>query len=328
MRSSLLMGALLLGSTIITGPAWSGAIVRASADSGYESASADSSDDPNLVSEPFVSARAHATELSASSLATAGAIDSCFQTGNPAPGCVTIGTEVQVRSYASANGNAGYLRAAANSGDGGQGSASATLIDSITLTNPVIDVFIDVNAIGGASVVSPGQSVGQSSIFFSLFLDTPSPNLDQPQRIFLFSMEAFKDDEDSGFIAYLLDDPDNVADSGSSIPGSFDLEIDLSDPAFAGIFGLPGPAGFDLDGPLPLGFMLMTSAACFDDSNCFAQARVDNTLYIALDGASANGYSYPGRSVVGPPPTGIPAPASGLLLLSGLAALAGLRRRA
>jgi hypothetical protein len=304
-------------------------IVRASANSGIESASVDSSDDPNLANAPFVSARARATELSANSLAAAGAIDSCFQVGNPPPNCAIAGTDIRVNAYSSANGNSGTLRAAANSGDGGRGSASAALIDSIVLANPVIDIFIDVNAIGGGNAQSPGQSIGQSNILFSLFLNTPSPNLDEPQQIFLFALEVFKDDDDSGFLAYLLDDPDHIVDSGSSVPGSFHYEIDLSDDAFAEIFGLPGPGGFDLDGPLPLAFLLSTSAACFDDSNCFAQARVDNTLYIELEGTSANGYSYPGQQIIDPPPpTGIPEPATALMLLAGLAGIAsGARRR-
>lgn len=332
MRSGTVLAALILGSTFLSPPAWAEAIARAGANSGVESAAADSADNSALANEPHVSARARATELSANALSAAGAIDSCFQAGSPSPGCATVGTEISVTSYASANGNQGTLKASARASDGGHGSATAVLIDTITLASPVIDILLDLNSFTGALAQSPGQVTGSSSVFFSLFLDNrDDPNPDAPQSILLFTLEAFKDETESGFAAYLMDDPDGgTIDSGNSIPDSFHYEIDLTDPAFASLFGpiAPGfPSFYDLGEPLPLGFMLHADASC--SSNCFAEARIDKTLYIELEGESANGYAYPGKQiVVDPPPTGIPEPATALLLLAGIAGLAaGARRR-
>jgi hypothetical protein len=115
----------------------------------------------------------------------------------------------------------------------------------------------------------------------------------------------------------------DLIDSRTSVPGSFHYEVDL-----ARFFSFPGiPPANPADTPINLVFELEALADCDDAIPCSAESRLENTLYIKLDGTSESGYSYLGREIVDPPPTGIPAPASGLLVLAGLAAIAAFRRR-
>jgi hypothetical protein len=58
------------------------------------------------------------------------------------------------------------------------------------------------------------------------------------------------------------------------------------------------------------------------DDPCTAFANAGNTGYIITDAISAEGYSY-----LGPLQAAVPEPASGLVLLSGLAFGLALRRR-
>jgi hypothetical protein len=163
------------------------------------------------------------------------------------------------------------------------------------------------------------------------FADPTPDNLEDQGPTPIFGIEAFRRDSDEGidqgYAIYLLDSETPI-ETGSSIPGSFDFEIDLSDPAFAALFTSPFPpfpAPFSLDDPNLFEFTLVARASC-DDDPCSATSRLDETLYIELEGKSANGCSYLGRDAVDPPPTGIVEPASGLMLLGGLAALAATLR--
>lgn len=335
MRSGFTSAGLLLGFTFMAAPAWAEAIARASANSGSFSASANSANDPALVNEPHVSARARASDLSDSALAAAGNLNSCFQ-ALPNVNCGSVGTDVLVDAFAAANGNNGLLRAGARSSGGGRGSARATLRDTVTLSSPLIDINLHLNAPNGAPQASTANSIGTSELRFRLSIDTPNPSPDDPPDITLFAISTFRDDEGSFFSAgFGLEEDAVLLDSGTSIRESFHYEIDLTDPAFAGLFipvTLPGgfqiPPLFDLDDPLELNFELVAEAACFSNSDCLAQARAEETLYIKIDGESGNGYSYPGQQIVVDPPIGIPEPATALMLLAGLAGIAaGARRR-
>lgn len=322
--------ACALGSTLPVSPAQALAIVHASANSGVESASSDIPQ--NLEAEPHLSARARASAVSSSANVVAGPLPGC---GAPGQGCATLSNPPEAGAYASANGLNGTLKVGAQASDGGnaRASATATLIDSITLTNTAINIRLDINAFGAGNAQSPGQTQGDATLFFSMFFNTPSPNLDDPQRVFLFAIEVSEDAADKGYFAFLRDDPDLVVASGSSVPGNLEFTIDLADPVFADLFtGIgPLPGQFDLAGPLPLGFALSVSADC-DSDNCYSQARADESLYIKLSGTSANGYSYPGF-VPGtdpgpdPDPVGVMEPGTLLALIPAVLGLALVRTR-
>jgi hypothetical protein len=341
MHTKWLTAAIFLGVLGSAEPGWAAAIVQTSANAGngQPSSSLNSANNPALANEPYVSSVSHASELSASSTAAAGHVDTCF---NPPPGpnCVLAGTDRLVNTFASANGNKGTLRAGVhtyidNSLGGGftNGIARATLTDTITLTSPVIKISIDVT-----SFITKDTG-GDASFLFTMGFADPTPeNLEDQGATLLFSLEGFRDETgpqlEKGFIAYLLGEPENVFASGSSVPGLFNFEIDLSDPAFAALFeplfpDAPPPfnqPAFDLTGPNEWFFTLIADASC-DHDPCSATSRLEETLYVELEGESQNGYNYPGRQIVDPP-NEIPEPATGLMLLGGLAALAtGLRGR-
>lgn len=97
---------------------------------------------------------------------------------------------------------------------------------------------------------------------------------------------------------------------GASIPSDVSLTVDLS---FLGEFEFEIAADFSV----------------------FAEGRdgstsinADHSLYLKMDNVlSESGYTYAGRLVEEPPPTGIPAPPSFILSATGLAAFAWGRRR-
>jgi hypothetical protein len=336
MQARWLMAAALLGSVASAGPASAAAIVRTSANSGIQSSSVDTSEDPNLANAPHVSAVSHASENLASSTAVAGPLSTCFT--SVGPHCAIAVPDRFVNTFASANGNNGTLKAGVrtyidNSLGGGntQGIASARLTDTITLTNPVIKVSVDVTSF------ITNNTGGDASFQFSMGFADPTPdNLEDQGPTFLFTLEGFRRETgpelETGFIAYLLGEPENEYDSGNSVPGFFEFEIDLSDPAFAELFepqfpDAPPPfnqPAFDLAGPNEWFFSLTARASC-DHDPCSATSRLEETLYVKLDGDSESGYSYPGRLVVDPP-SEVPEPATGLLLLGGLAGLAASLR--
>lgn len=328
MRSGWAATTLLMGMTFAAEPAWSLALVRTSADAGGTFSSfVDSNQYPNLTNEPHLSALSHASELNAYSDIAAGSMSSCF---SPSPTCALAGTDRLVNSFASANGNNGRLRAGADahmSGPIGGGNvsatASATLIDTITLTSPIIKISLDVTSL---STLHAGADA--SFTFLFRFADPTPNNIEDQGPTPIFAIEGFSDDTDEGYVIHLLDSGIPI-ESGSSIPGLINFEADLSDPAFASLFASPFPSvppAFDLNGPNLFEFALIARARCETDP-CSASSRLDETLYIELEGSSANGYNYLGREAVEPPPTGIPTPASAALLLGGLLGLAAARRR-
>lgn len=330
MRGGWAAMASLIGMILAAEPAWSMALVRTSASAGGTFGSfVDSGQHPNLADEPHLSAFSHASELSAYSDIAAGSISSCFSP-SPPPNCALVGTDRLVNSFASANGNSGRLRAGAHAHMGGptgsgnvSGLASATLIDTITLTSPIIKISIDVT---GFSTQHAGADA--SFTFLFRFADPTPNNIEDQGPTPIFGIEGFSDDSDEGYVIQLLDS-DTPIQSGSSIPGSIDFEIDLSDPAFAALFTSPlppFPPPFSLDDPNLFEFTLIARASCEEDP-CSATSRLDQTLYIELEGSSANGYNYLGRGAVDPPPTSIPTPPSAVLLLSGLLGLAAAFRR-
>lgn len=300
--------------TLAAAPASAAAIVSASADSGPESAS--TTIPAGLANEKHLSANAKATATTSHANVVAGPLPSCG-----AAGCVVLGNAPEAGAYASANGNTGTLKVGAQAWDGSsaRATARASLTDRITLASPIIKVSVDINALGPSSIIGPGQTFGDTNIFFTMFIPKPEGAPSDVQDKILFSFEVSKDENGSFYTAYLLDDADNPFDTANSMPATLNFSIDLSDTAFNGLI----PAG-----PLDLGFALRASADC-DTDNCFSQARADESLYIELQGSSANGYSYLGRGTgtdPDPDPTGIPEPMSALLFLSGLAGLAAARR--
>jgi hypothetical protein len=318
-----LVGGLIM---VAAAPATATAIVRTSANSGPESISSDTPSD--IANEPFLSSRSNAWETGASTNTVAGSLPSC---AGP-QGCANAGNYPEAGSYASANGNKGTLKVGATAINGGDAQASATagLRDTITLSNTKIGISVDINKLGGSDHPGPGQSSGSGSIFFTMTLKTGSA---ENENLHLFSFEVSKDGNDSGYIAFLLDDPENEVASGNSVPGSLNFEIDLSSEAFAHLFQNQGPfpPAFPLNGPLELSFLLSARADC-NSSDCVSVARADESLYLDIDGISANGYEYVGRDGgtdpdPNPDPVGVPEPMSALLLLSGLAGYTALRRR-
>ncbi len=316
---SRLLGVSIFGGFIAlaAAPATATAIVNTSANSGPYSSSSNTPAD--IANEPFISARSKATANGASSNVATGALPSCAQPGS----CTSLASPPEAGSYASANGNTGTLKVGAQAWDGGgaRASARAGLIDTVTLTSPIIKIFVDINALGAGTNQSPGQSNGDAHIFFTMFIPPYAGAPSDVENKNLFSFEVSKDDDGAFYSAYLLDDADNPFETANSAPGELSFSIDLSDAAFANL--IP-------NGPLDLGFMLFATAEC-DTSNCFSQARADESLYIQLQGSSANGYSYLGRPTgtdpdPDPDPVGVPEPMSALLLLSGLFGFAGLRR--
>jgi PEP-CTERM motif len=315
--------ALLTATMLSTGSAWALAIVATSAGTNDFSSSIGSAQDPNLVNEPHVSARSRATELSTESNAVAGFLPTCLGQAQ----CAVVGTDAIGTAFASANGNNGTLRAGAetrihgpDAGGDVHAAAGAGLIDTIRLNSTIVEIFVDVTAF------STPHASGGTAFFFSMAMILPeTPEPEDTEFVSILDVEAFRDgsqDEES-FSAHVFGE---LVESGTSVPGSFHFEIDL-----AQLFASPFPNIPPLnpaDTPITLGFGLDVEAGC-DGDPCTAESRLENTLYIKLDGQSESGYSYPGRELVDPPPTGeIPEPASGLMLLGGLAGLAaGLRRR-
>lgn len=322
MRRGWVAMALLTGMVFAAEPAWSLALVRTSASAtDLFTSFVDSQGHPELANAPHVSAVSHATELIRYSDIAAGGLSSCFGP-TPPSNCALAGTDRLVNSFASANGNNGQLRAGAQaqiSGPTGNGNArgiaSATLIDTITLTSPIIKVSIDVNGFGA---LHPGADA--SFTFLLRFADPTPNNIEDEGPTPILGIDGFIDDSDAGYVVHLLDSH-TVVESGSGVPGSLDFEFDLSDPAFSDLFTL-----FDLDGPNQFEFALIARASC-EENPCSASSRLDETLYIGLEGTSENGYNYAGRDAVDPPPTGIPTPATAALLLGGLLGLAAFRRR-
>ncbi len=333
--------ALLTGTMLSTGSAWADAIVRTSADSGVDPfrSSVNTATNPTLANEAHVSALSHASELAASSESAAGNVNTCFNGGS---NCAVVGTDRLVNSFASANGNNGTLRAGVrtyvdNSLGGGQtdGSATAILTDWITLTTPMIKVSIDVTSL------MTTDTGGDARFNFSMgFADRTPGNLEDQNETVLFTLEGIRKatgpEVETGYIAYLLGEPFLYPyDSGSSVPGRFDFEIDLTDPVFAELFEAQFPDApppynlpmFDLAGANLWFFSLTAQASCSSDP-CSATSRLEETAYIELEGQSESGYNYTGRQIIDPPPTGeIPEPATALMMLGGLAGLAALRRR-
>lgn len=314
--------ALLTATVLSTGSAWALAIAGTSASTSQFSSSIRSTDDPNLVNEPFVSARARASEESASSNAVAGPLPSCL---GPAQ-CAVFGTDLIGTAYASANGNKGTLHAGAearvtgpNGGSDVSAAAGAGLRDTIRLNSTIVEISVDVTAF------RTPHARGGTTFFFSMAMILPeTPNPEDTEFVSILEVEAFRDGEqdEESFSAHVFGEQ---IESGTDVPGSFHFEIDL-----ARLFQSPFPNVPPLnpaDTPITLGFGLDVEAGC-DGDPCTAESRLENTLYIKLDGQSENGYSYPGRELVDPPPTGeIPEPATALLVLAGLGGLAALRRR-
>jgi hypothetical protein len=316
---SRLLGVSIVGGFIAlaAAPAAATALVNTSANSGLYSSS--SNTPAEIANEPYLSARSKATANGASSNVAVGALPSCAQPGS----CTSLSSPPEAGSYASANGNTGTLKVGAQAWDGGdaRASARAALIDTVTLTSPIIKIFVDINALGPGTNQSPGQSNGDANIFFTMFIPPYAGAPSDVENIILFSFEVEKDDDGAFYTAYLRDDIDNPIETGNSAPGELSFSIDLSEAAFS---------GFIPTGPLDLGFLLSATADC-DTSNCFSQARADESLYIQLQGSSANGYSYLGRGAGTDPdpnsdPVGVPEPMSALLLLSGLFGFVSFRR--
>jgi hypothetical protein len=325
-----LLGSVIVGGliTVAAAPATATAIVRTSANSGPESIS---SDTPSAIAnEPYLSSRSHATATTTSTNTVTGALPSC---AGPA-GCANSGNYPEAGSYASANGNKGTLKvgAVAINGSNARASATAGLRDTITLTNTKIGISVDIDAFGGSNHTGPGQTSGGGSLFFAMSLHVPNAPPESTEAFILFSFEVGRDEDGKGYVAYLRDDPDNPLVISTSVPDVLNFEVDLSSEAFADLFAPQGPfpPAFPLNGPLDISFMLRASADC-DSDDCVSVTRADESLYINLQGDSANGYSYPGRGTgpdpdPGTDPVGVPEPMTALLLLSGLLGLAGLRR--
>jgi hypothetical protein len=212
MRRSLAAVALLIGTTVSADQAWSEAIVRTSANSGIESSSVNTSEIPGLANEPHVSAVSHASENLANSTAAAGHLSTCFT--SVGPHCAIAVPDRFVNTFASANGNNGTLKAGVhtyidNSLGGGntQGIATAALVDTITLTSPVIKVSIDITSF------MTNNTGGDVDLQFRFGFADPIPHPEIGHATPLFTLEASRRETgpelEQGFIAFLLGEPEN-----------------------------------------------------------------------------------------------------------------------
>lgn len=324
-NTAMMLGvAAVLGSTSLAGGT---ALVSVIAQSDVASIERSSTDDPALAGAAHVTGRA-----SAAGVANASVVSGSPPACGSFPGCPGATVPIpRANSFASANGTDGTLRTsaiAANHHDAFARGAAA-LIDTVSLSSPVIRLRLDIDALSGSMLGSPDW-IG--TIDFRLYV--PGTGLESDPDVDLFRFTASRTPGDSSSVIGRL--RNSAGGSGlvfeetlvSGVAG-FSEDLDLGDIKF--FDGHPVPSIFPIGGSvvgqdLELAFSLVATADCSSTSDCFVQADADGTLYIGLEGVSASGYRYPGFAVDPPPPDGVPTPASWLLLASGLATLAWRRQ--
>lgn len=304
-----LVGAVLLLGLVAWGApeARAGAFVRADAsvgsDSSYSAGNLDAA-----AAGPLVHATAGADDV------TGGA--SWGIGGLPCPACITKLSPPHSASRAEADGSRGSLRASAFAATSlshvadAQAAGIAMLTDTITFIDPTdarIGIHLDVTHIstdldrfhGSSSAVLEFGAVVAGNTFpiYRLALHgVPIGN----DRSFEFHWTPF------------VGSPD-ILSTSPSIGSEYGREIDVSD-------------WLDTLGTDSLDFYayLRTDVYCDGSVDCYASANAGNTGYMIIPNAtSAEGYSYLGPQ----PAAAVPEPASGLLLLSGLAVHLAQRRR-
>jgi hypothetical protein len=218
----------------------------------------------------------------------------------PLPGCalscVSLPGSSTGLARAEANGLTGELKVRAEAlGESAFGGGLARLQDTITfLGAKEVNLEVDVN-----TFASPASS-NSIQFFFSLgFFDNNDP--DNPFTI----IYLFESDE-NGYTATL---GGTTIDSGTSIPGSIEVTVDL-----APFMLVVNTAQLEIR---------MSALAQCDDTPCQAYVAADNSLHMTIDGPyiSAEGYNYDALVVA------VSEPASGLALAASLAGLWWSRRR-
>lgn len=304
-----LVGAVLLLGLVAWGApdARAGAFVRADASVGSDSAYS-AGNIGAAAAGPLVHATAGAYDVTGGASWGIGGLPPC-------PACGTLLSPPQSASRAEADGSRGSLRASAFAATSlshvadAQAAGIAMLTDTITFIDPAtarIGFHLDVTHISTDLVPDDG---GSSAVFE--FGAIVAGNTFPIYKLTLLGVPIGANRSFEGYWSPFDGSPE-ILSTSPSIASAYGREVDVSD-------------WLDALGMASLGFYayLRTDVNCDGSVDCYASANLGNTGYLIVRNAiSAEGYSY-----LGPRLAAVPEPASGLLLISGLAAHLALRRR-
>jgi hypothetical protein len=310
------VGVIALGLAWGTMEAHAGAFVRADVGAGNDFYS-----DGNLfgpAAGPVVHATAGGNDVTGGASWGPGGLPPCDF-------CAIAVSPPQASSRAEANGTTGSLRAhafattAPDSSIAVSASGIARLTDTLTFTNPSdtkIGYHLDLNGI--PDNLDPNIGGANVSFEFGVIFTNAIPG-SEPEFLKIFTLFISGVEFDGGpevveayWHPFNQATPGQILNSSDTIFSTYGREIDISE----------WLEFFETD-ELDFYAHLRTDANCdVGDDPCTAFANVGNTSYIITNALSAEGYSY-----VGPLLVAVPAPASGLVLLSGLAFGLALRRR-
>lgn len=209
-----------------------------------------------------------------------------------------------------ANGTTGTLRAAggASVSGPGDGSGSATILDTITFrsANPQIKVTLN------GEISASNDPNAYATMVFRIFIPGIPGDESSPEET-LFELYAYEQDGDR---THSISGPmagQYAVDMEAGIPDQFEFILDVP------------PLLLLLNDSLALGFELSAGGGA-DTDTVFAFASYDNSAYLSILGEyeSENGYGYLGEP--GGPGTPVPEPQTGALVLAGLGVAFLVRR--